>query len=1022
MAREQKQPSLGQVVRRHRIGAGLTQQELARRAGMSVRALRDVEQDRVVRPRAPSIRRLQVALGLSDQQRAELLAAVQLPDPTSGVPVLVGVLGPLSIHRDGSDLPAPANLPRVLLGLLAIQPGQLVTRDEIVDVLWGEHPPRTCLSLIHGYAAQTRALLEPDRTDRSASRVLPWAGSGYRLLLDRDQLDLTRFDDLVDAAAQARRRNDTELAFKSYGQALACWRGPILADAPDRLRQHPAAVAAAARRIAAALAHADLALHLGHPDQAVTQLRPLVHTEPLHEGLHARLMGALHADGDQAGALRLFAELRTRLADELGIEPGPELRAAHLSVLREQPPDHPAPYPIPAQLPLDVHTFTGRADAIARLDEIAARSSGTTSPVVISAVSGTAGVGKTALAVHWAHRMADRFPDGQLYVNLNGFSPTAAARSPAEVVRGFLEALGVPPQKVPADLDGQIALYRSRLAGKRMLILLDNARDTDQVRPLLPGSGTSLVVVTSRKHLTSLTVVEGARPLLVDLLTAAEARQLLAGRLGEPRVAAEPDAITEIIESCARLPLALSIVAARATLHPTFPLAAFAEELRDTHGRLDALAGEDDTDVRAVFSWSYRSLSDPAARLFRLHGLHPGADITEPAVASLAAVPRRQARQLLAELTRANLIVEHTPGRYTCHDLLRAYATELAHQLDTDDQRQAATHRLLDHYLHTANAADRLLYPTRDPLRLNPPQPGVIPEHLADQQRALAWFTAEHAVLLTAVNHAVATGCDTHTWQLAWTLSAFLHRRGHQHDLAATGHLALTAAQRLADPTAQAHAHRTLARAYSNLGRLDDARIHLSRALDLMTQLGDQVELAHTHNTLAYLWHRQGHHPEALDHARQALDLFRANGHQVGQAMALNAIGWYHVVLGDHEQAITYCEQAVALQRELGDRDGQATTWDSLGYAHHHLGHYAQAIACYQQALTLFRDTSNRYIEAVTFTHLGDTHHTTGNHEAARAAWQQALTILTDINHPDTEAVRAKLHDLDQLDTGTDDD
>jgi tetratricopeptide (TPR) repeat protein len=374
---------------------------------------------------------------------------------------------------------------------------------------------------------------------------------------------------------------------------------------------------------------------------------------------------------------------------------------------------------------------------------------------------------------------------------------------------------------------------------------------------------------------------------------------------------------------------------------------------------------------------------------------------------------------LLGELARANLIDEHTPGRYTFHDLLRAYATDLAHRLDSGEERHAATGRLLDHYLHTAHAADRLLYPTRDPIVRTAPRPGITAEHPDDYEQALAWFTAEHPVLLAAVDHAVATGFNTHTWQLAWTLTTFLYRQGHWHDWAATGRAALTAAERLADPTEQARAHRTLARAYTLLERFDDAHTHLSRALDLTARVGDQVGQAQTHLALTDLWERRHHPAEALDHARQALDLFQVAGHRAGQAMALNVVGWFHAMLGDHRQALAYCWQAVTLFQQLGDLVAQANAWDSLGYAHHHLGDHTQAVTCYQHALTLCRDTGNRYLEAETLTHLGDTHHTTGNHQAARAAWHHALTIFTDLGHPDADTARTKLHHLDQPGAGT---
>jgi tetratricopeptide (TPR) repeat protein len=425
------------------------------------------------------------------------------------------------------------------------------------------------------------------------------------------------------------------------------------------------------------------------------------------------------------------------------------------------------------------------------------------------------------------------------------------------------------------------------------------------------------------------------------------------------------------------------------------------------------LTGDDPTtDIQAVFSWSYQALTPPAARLFRLFGLHPGPDIGVPAAASLAALPVNEARPLLAELARANLLTEHSPGRYTLHDLLRVYASQLAHTTDTDRQRHAATHRILDHYLHTSYTADRLLIPARDPGPLAPPQPGVTPELPADRAQALAWFTAERPVLLAAVAHA-ATGFDTHTGQLAWALWTFLDRQGHWHDLADVGRAAVAAAERLADPTAQAHARRNLAIAYIRLGRFDDAHTQLGRALDLATRASDPLGQAHSHYSLGYLRERGGHSAQALDHARHAFHLYRAAGHLIGQAHALNLVGWYHALLGDYQQALTCCQQALSLHQELDNHAGQATTWDSLGYAHHHLGHHTQAVTCYQHALDLYHDLGNRFEEATTLSHLGDTHHTTGNDQAARDAWQHALTILDNLDHPDADTVRAKLTALD---------
>lgn len=414
--------------------------------------------------------------------------------------------------------------------------------------------------------------------------------------------------------------------------------------------------------------------------------------------------------------------------------------------------------------------------------------------MVVAAVTGTAGIGKTALAVHWAHQVSHRFPDGQLYVDLRGYHPSATAMETADAVRGFLDALAVPPSRIPATPDARAALYRSIVAGKRVLVVLDNARDSEHVRPLLPGSHTCLVVTTSRDQLTSLIATHATRPLVLDLLQPEDAQELLGRRLDARRIAAEIRATDEIIASCTGLPLALAIAAARAASNPRLPLGSLAAHLRQGRSGLDALTvGDPYGDARAVFSWSYHGLGSAAARLFRLLGQHYGPDIGLSAAASLAALPVQRTRTLLTELCRAHLLVEHRSGRYTFHDLLRAYAAELAQVHDGSSEISSALHRALDHDLHTAHAAAAWLNPDREPIRVAEPQPGVVVDDPTDREQAMAWFTAEYAVLLAAVDRAVRIGLDRHAWQLAWSLADFPDRRV-QH---ATGHTVLEAARRL---------------------------------------------------------------------------------------------------------------------------------------------------------------------------------------------------------------------------------
>ncbi|HET7012447.1 MAG TPA: tetratricopeptide repeat protein, partial [Streptosporangiaceae bacterium] len=610
----------------------------------------------------------------------------------------------------------------------------------------------------------------------------------------------------------------------------------------------------------------------------------------------------------------------------------------------------------------------------------------------------------------WAHQVAERFPDGQLYVNLRGFSPGGQPAEPGEAISGFLDGLGAPRAGLPDSVPAQAALYRSLLAGKRVLILLDNAKDAEQVRPLLPGSPGCLAIVTSRNDLASLVAAHAAHPVSLDLLTPAEASDLLVRRLGEARVASEPEALGEIMDRCARLPLALAIAAARAAVRPTFPLAAIAAELGDATAALDPFSDTDPaTDVRAVFSWSCQALSDDAARLFRLLGLHPGPDISVNAAASLVGLPSGAARQLLAELAHANLLLEYAPARYSLHDLLRAYATELTHSHDSAQERQAATQRVLDYYLHVALAAAGLLHPHRAPIAIAPAQPGVTTERLPDTEEALAWFTAEHRTLLAVDDLALELGFDAHAWQLAWTMSDFLGWSGRWPDHHAVHRNALQAAERSGQKDALAYCHRGLGMATAGLGYRDDARRHYERALHQFGEIGDHSGQGTTHIGLAGLCEANGDYAGALRHSQHAHDHYQAAGQPVGQARALNGIGLFHAKLGDYRQALPRCQQALAVLQELGDTVGAAYTMDSVAYIHLQLGDQHQAIVAYRQARALYREAGESEGEAEALTLLGDIHHGNGDVDAARHAWRQALDILSQIDHPDAEQLRAKL-------------
>ena len=931
----------------------------------------------------------------------------------------LGILGTLlAVDDAGREIRVTASRHRTLLAALLARANRTVSVDELTEMVWDRAPPGAAARTLRSYMTRLRDAVGPGVAARILTR-----DPGYLFQVAEDELDALRFEALCRKAGVALRAAAWIEASTAAVQATELWRGTPLLDVPSQALREAFVPRLEQLHLQALEDRIEASLHLHEHDRLVPELRELNVQHPVRERFRAQLMLALYQSGRQAEALEVYREARRVLVEELGIEPGPQLRAVHTMILAGdaaptarfagQPSrEIPVAAVLPRQLPAAAGHFTGRVDELRALSSLSDRVGSSGGTVVISAIGGTAGVGKTALALHFAHRVADRFPDGQLYANLLGFDPSGSPPVQASsVVRRFLDTLVVPAARIPINPQAQLDLYRSLLADKRVLIVLDNARDAGQVRPLLPGAAGCLVLVTSRNRLTGLIALDGAIPLTLDLLTHGEARELLACRLGPGRVAVEEYAAGELIDLCARLPLALNIAAARAATHPDTPLDTFADQLRDAHCRLDLLAvGENTADLRAVFSWSFQTLTAQAARMFRLLGVHPGPDIGIAAAASLAAIDVGQARCILAELSDSHLLTETLPGRYGFHDLLRAYAGEQADIHDSVQARHSAMHRMLDHYLHTAHGATRVLFPARDPLALPALQPGTVPEHFADDQQALTWFDTERPVLLAATTLATAMRFDAHAWQIPSVMAVYFERRGHWHDYAATQTTALSAAVNADDPAAQANAHCLLGRACSRSGSHQDAHAHLQDALGLYRKLGDRVGQAHTHHSLGWMFGRQDRHLEALQHAQQALHLYRAADHRTGQARALNTVGWYRSLLGMHQQALAYCQQALDLHRELGNHDGQADAWDSLGHAHYHLGHFSDAGTCYGNALDLFRKLGDRHQQADILDRLGDTHYKTGDTTAAHGAWQQALAILEDLQHPDAEPVRDKLH------------
>jgi DNA-binding SARP family transcriptional activator/Tfp pilus assembly protein PilF len=924
------------------------------------------------------------------------------------------LLGPLLVRKDGVTLPVASGKQRAALAALLLSPDRVVSLDGLIEVLWGSDPPPSARVAVQNHVMRLRKSL-------GAAAQIRTHPHGYEMRADDAELDAARFEAHLAAAREAARDGSWDIAAKEAQAGLALWRGEPLADVESDLLATRDIPRLTELRLQAVEVLLDADLRLGREAEVITEVQRLIAAHPLRERLHGLLMLALYRDGRQAEALAAYAGARQILIAELGSEPGAGLQKLHQQILTgDAALDYPvqapgaATYParsVPRQLPAAVSGFTGRADelvALARiLDETTSDSPGT---VVISAIGGTAGVGKTALALHWAHQVAAQFPDGQLYVNLRGFDPSGDPMAATEAVRGFLDALGVPPDRIPLQPEAQAGLYRSLLADRSMLIMLDNARNEQQIRPLLPASPASLVLITSRNQLAGLAAADGARTLALDVLSPAEAVHMLTARIGADRAAAEPGAVADIAALCGRLPLALAVAAARAEAQPDFPLAALAAELHDRAGRLDALdAGDPAASVRAVFSWSYRQLSADTARMFRLLGLHPGPDISVPAAASLAAVDEPEARRLLAELTRAHLVAEHLLGRYALHDLLRAYALDEARTTDSEPERAAAIGRALDHYLHTAHDGAVLVLPALGPMPLAQPNPGTAPEQFTEPEQALAWFEAEYQVLLAASGAAVDWGLDSHGWQMSHVLLPFLALQAHSLDWSAKKRMTVAAGTR--DEAAKIASG--AGDIEGTLGVNEWVTQYYANSIKVYRQLGNRRGEALSLHALASIAEYQGQYAEALRYAEQSASTCHDIGDKAGETEMLNAVGWYHAHLGDYRQARDLCRQALVLNSRYGTRHLEGDIWSSLGYTEFQAGDLDEAAACYERALGVFRTVDEPWGEADALTNLGDIHRAAGELPLARLAWLQAATVLDNLQHPNAEKVRAKLASMD---------
>ena len=922
----------------------------------------------------------------------------------------VRLLGPVEVLASGRPAPITQQGLRALLALLTLSANRVVSESALIEGLWRDAVARPRESNLHAQVYQLRKRLMAMEPERESPRLVT-RPPGYQLMLSPTESDLALFAALASRGRDAARSGDPGAAASVLGQALALWRGPALADIADMTDR--LAVEAAAldeQRLAVQADYADAALEAGRHAELTIELAGLVAQHPLRERLRGQLMLALYRSGMQAAALACYQEGWQVLTDELGVEPGRELKDLQDKILHADPSLAAPPTAlrarrgpvIPRQLPAGVRHFVGREPELNQLDTLLSQDvpGGT---VVITAISGTGGIGKTALALRWSHAVAGEFPDGQLYVNLRGYDPGGIPLMSAEAVRGFLEALGVPPTEVPESADAQAALYRTMLADRQVLILLDNARDPDHVRPLLPASPGCLVIVTSRSALTGLSITDGAVTIPLGLVSETEAEALLAARLGPDRLLADPAATAQLISLCARLPLALAITAARAAANPKVPLASFAAQMSSEHDRLDAFdIGDPTTSVRAVFSWSVSQLSAAAARLFRLLGLHPGPDFTAAAAASLAGLPAPEAHRLLAELARASLIDQHVPGRYAFHDLLRTYAGEQAARSESPTSRRRAVRRLLDHYLYTARPAGALIFAEDLPLPELAPlaDPAVSPERAETTLGAIGWFQAEHQVLIAATALAESSGADGYAWQIPCTMTEYFRAVGRTRDWASLDDVALAAATRLRKDAALGRVYFSIGTRSRITGAYDDAIGYLRQSMSHFLASEDLAAQASVHLALSSVYRsRRELLPQgipddvgaALSHASEALEWFYSAGDRTGEARALADLSNHYLALGELQTAKEYSSSALALNVDIGHMTGQVDSLDTLGRIHADLGRCEQAISYFLDALSTCSQAGIPVRPPHILESLGDVYLANGDADAARAIWQELI-------------------------------
>ena len=932
------------------------------------------------------------------------------PDST----IRVEVLGPVRAWRGDVEIDLGAPRQRAVLAVLASNANRAVSRTELIDSLWGEHAPASAEGSVHTYVAGLRRALEPDRTNRAPSQVLASAGSGYVLRLPDDQVDLMAFESHL--AAMREVGADPRTALEHVESAIALWRGAPLSGIPGPFSELER-TRLAELHLTAVEHRASLMLRTGRATDVVAELSRVVHEHPLREKLRGLLMTGLYQCGRQAEALEVYAETRRVLATELGVQPGPGLRQLHEQILANDPVlvdrtvrpvvAQTAPFGrlVPAQLPHDINTFTGRERELALLRQ---HLDDTERGVLIAAIDGIAGIGKTALAVHFAHCIADRFPDGQLYVNLRGFDPNQPPLSAIDALGQLLRGLGVEAHQVPSAAEEQASMYRSLLAGKRILVVLDNAASTDQLRSLLPGSHTCMVLVTSRNRLGGLVARDGAYRITLGVLSEAESRRLLVRSVGEERLAGCPDALATLVQRCGYLPLALRIIAANLAARPHMTVNDLADALCHEQDRLDVLASPDDetTAVRAVFSWSYHALKPEAAQMFRLLGLHPGPEIGTAAAAALADQSLVATRRMLDGLSSCHLVEAIGRDRYRLHDLLRVYATERALTEEPPAEQAAATGRLMSWCLHTAAAADHMLMPQNRPIPLEPVLEHCEPLSFGTYHQALAWLEQERVNLVAACLAAGRLGDHDTGWKLPTALVYFLELRSYWEDWIATQQVAIATARALDVAEIEALALRSLGNAYWRRNRYDEALDCFQEGLVITKRLGDQQGTT----TLLYdigAASRLG--DESLRHLRQALVIFSELGDRRYEGMTLCKLAKTHRSRGDVDQALKHLHQSLDIVHELGDRRCEAFGRLELAKIHEDLGHHTESLDNAGWACEVFRELGDRHGEACALQASATALQALGDLSQSRETLLAAAAIFAQLGDPRADEIAQQL-------------